>query len=498
MAFINEIDLSESRPPPKRQRSIQITTPGIPWYRDLRILHVIAQIVFAFVFIGGLIGLFANLTNNLNESNLTLDFGIYKSPFTVAITEGPSLTSDWGWIEKTDTIETVAWVIYLGTLTVTGYLAYRNFQKETFSIIPYVIGVFALLMLFTLPPSEVPGFFGDYFYGGSMSRAFVTGAVNTLRVVILSLIACTILGIFVGIGLLSKNVLVRGVSRVFVEIFRNTPLIIQLLFIYRTLTLLLPFPRQSIYSPSQIGPLKFSDNLYALNARGLYFASPSSTDKSVIMYAGIVAAIFAFWIIRRWRAKRQEATGEPAYILRYTLPAFFGLIILAWLIAGGWPLGGDPGPFTMNYPSLQGPNITGGTKLSIGFFSLFAGLTLYTAAFIAEIVRAGIQSVPYGQIEAARSQGLSGSQVLNLVVLPQALRLIIPPLGNQYVNLGKNSSLAIVVTYTDLYRVAQLANNESGQAVPFFAGLMVLYLILSVTLSFLTNLVNRSTRIRTR
>jgi general L-amino acid transport system permease protein len=152
----------------------------------------------------------------------------------------------------------------------------------------------------------------------------------------------------------------------------------------------------------------------------------------------------------------------------------------------------------MEYPALRGPNVQGGFQLTIGFISLFLGLTLYTAAFIAEIVRAGIQAVPYGQIEAARSQGLSGAQVLNLVVLPQALRLIIPPLGNQYVNLGKNSSLGLIVNYVDTYRIAQIANNESGQAVPFFVGLMVIYLSLSLTLSLLTNLVNRTTQIRVR
>jgi general L-amino acid transport system permease protein len=126
------------------------------------------------------------------------------------------------------------------------------------------------------------------------------------------------------------------------------------------------------------------------------------------------------------------------------------------------------------------------------------GLTLYTAAFVADIVRAGIQAVPYGQIEAARSQGLNRAQVLNLVILPQALRLIVPPMGNQYVNLGKNSSLALVVGYFDTYQVALLANNESGQAVPIFVGLMVIYLGLSLTLSTLTNLVNRTTQVRTR
>jgi general L-amino acid transport system permease protein len=165
--------------------------------------------------------------------------------------------------------------------------------------------------------------------------------------------------------------------------------------------------------------------------------------------------------------------------------------VVGWLFSGG-------APFALDYPILRGPNVREGTQLSAGFVSVFLGLTLYTSAFVADIVRAGIQAVPYGQIEAARSQGLTSGQVLNLVVLPQALRLIIPPLGNQYVNTGKNSTLALVVGYFDTYQIALLANNESGQAVPVFAGLMVIYLTQSLVLSVMTNLVNQTTRMRSR
>ncbi|GAB4530497.1 MAG: hypothetical protein OHK0046_51090 [Anaerolineae bacterium] len=507
------------------------TSPVTPWYRDIRIIRAVAQIVFAFVFVGSIVVLFTNLVRNLEQSNLSLNFEIYKAPFTVALSEGPSVTEDWAWLQSTQTITNVVWVIWFILLGLFVYLAFGHVRKipailhsirhrpvvvttpvgtlvtEGGARLPprhlgeinwvglgiAVAGVlFLLLLLLVAPPSEVPQFLNDYFYGGSMARAFVTGVANTLSVVFFSLIACTILGIVVGIGLLSSNFLVRGVSAVFVEIFRNTPLLVQLLFIYRTLTLLLPRPRDSIFSSNVIG-VPAEQELFIFNARGFYFALPNTTAGFPVFLGFILLAIFAALALQRWRKGLQDRTGQPARSARYALPAFFGIVVLGWLISGGLN-----GPFTPNYPALAGLNVQGGSQLTIGFTALFLGLTFYTGAFIAEIVRAGIQSVPYGQIEAARSQGFRGSQVLGLVVLPQALRLIIPPLGNQYVNLGKNSSLGLAVNYADTYRVAQLANNESGQAVPFFVGLMVLYLTLSLTLSVMTNLVNRATRTRTR
>lgn len=312
--------------------------------------------------------------------------------------------------------------------------------------------------------------------------------------VFVSLIACTLLGIFAGIGLLSSNILVRGVAQVYVEIFRNTPMVVQLIFIYRSLTLLLPAPRQSICALGSYtldpNPCTLPGNLFILNARGFYVVQPNPTDQASILFISVIIGIIIAVILRTWRLRRQEQTGQPAYVWRFITP------VLLITIVGGWLLAGTP--YSFNYPFLRGPNVQEGLQLSISFMALTLGLTLYTGAFIADIVRAGIQSVPFGQIEAARSQGFNSSQVLSLIVLPQALRLIIPPLGNQYVNLGKNSSLGIVVAYADTYRIAQLANNESGQAVPFFLGLMLIYLSISVSLSVMTNLINRFSRIKTR
>lgn len=491
---VTQQDLGISRPPPNPRQTIRFYTPGIPWYRDLRVLRILAQIVFLILFLGGLYILVDNLLRNLEASNLTLNFGVYRRPFNVAVSEGISITQEWTWINNLDVLTGVVVIVWGLLLVGMGYIAFRQYRGGGVPV--WTIGLCAALMvgivLYTPDQAaeDLSVTLNAYFFPSSMARAFVTGIYNTLRVVALTLIASTLLGVLAGVGLLSKNVLVRGVAKVYVEVFRNTPLVVQLFFIYRTFTLVLPAPRQSIYSPNQIGPIKLENSLYIFNARGFYFAEPIPKDSAAIFYIAVVLALALGWFIRRRRIALQERTGRPANTWRIILPIMFVVSAIGWMLAGG--------PFTIEYPALQGLNVQGGTQLTIGFVSLFAGLTLYTSAFIAEIVRAGIQAVPYGQIEAARSQGLSNSQVLNLVVLPQALRLIIPPLGNQYVNMGKNSSLGLIVNYVDTYRIAQLANNESGQAVPFFVGLMVIYLTLSLTLSVMTNFINRSTQIKAR
>ncbi len=633
-------DLGDSRPPPSRQNNLTIFTPGIPWYRDIKILRLIAQAVFAIFVIGAVILLRNNLTSNLQESNISFDLEIYGAPFTVAIAEGISLTSRWDWTENLwfswrsvrvllglsiagivfvvlsdhqrerkpllaaataalfglcaaytpyDIVWTLTifnqdvtdlpsqlpfWVPWLAVLAGAGYLAYlqlgtgERLQKVIAlagAAVPYMIAVefrpgriedwldttglvsflidspilpdviipilaiaiwliplltaaalafyiyvhemasnstilslaALLFLVVTLVPTgeaatEFWIFTQTYLAPSTTARAFITGLYNTLRVVAAALVACTILGILVGIGLLSNNFLVRNISKVYVEIFRNTPLLIQLLFVYRTLTLLLPSPRESLRSPGSVGPVEFENTFYFLNARGLWYPAVSGTGDFPIFAVTLILGFVAFYFVRRWRLSIQDRTGKPAYALRYSFSVLLLFTVVGWLLAGG--------PFSVDYPVLEegARNVEEGARLSMGFVALFLGLTLYTAAFIADIVRAGIQSVPFGQIEAARSQGLTGSQVLSLVVLPQALRLIIPPLGNQYVNLGKNSSLGIVVTYFDTYRIAQLANNETGQAVAFFVGLMVIYLSVSLLLSLLTNLLNRTTQVKTR
>ncbi len=486
------------QPPAPPNSSTPSAHERIPFYRDVRVLRIIAQAVFVILFLIAAYGLISNLTQNLQSSNLAMDFGVFRRPFGVAISEGISITENWTWTQNTSTIAPILWGAALLLLLAMSYDVLRTFRRNrrftTAQIVPGLVILFLGLFLVTNPPDQLEltlsETFATYLRPSSITRAFITGVTNTLAAVVLSLIACTVLGIMVGIGLLSSNFLLRTVSKVYVEIFRNTPLVVQLIFIYRTLTLLLPAPRQSIFSPEQIGPITLDNHLYILNARGFYFARLDPTETNGLLWLALILGLIFAFVVRRWRTQRQDATGQPARVLQFTAGIMLAALVIGWLISGT--------PFTVNFPELRGPNVQDGIVFSTGFISLVVGLTLYTAAFVADIVRAGIQSVPYGQIEAARSQGFSGGQVLSLIVLPQALRLIIPPLGNQYVNLGKNSSLGLVVGFVDTYRIGQLANNESGQAVPIFVGLMVIYLILSLVISVLTNLINRGTRFKTR
>jgi len=493
MAVINPNQ--ESRRPPSRRR--QLFSPNVPFYRDVRIQRIFLQVLFLLVFGGGLYFAIDSLVGNLAESNIPLDFDVYRRPFNAEVSEGIPINTTWSWVDAPNLTGDNGWWVWVGLwLLVTGRIAWGMAQKDRVRAGVFMLGMTVLLALQPWLFREAVETLRPYLQPSTNTRAIITGIFNTLRVVILCLFASTFIGVLAGIGLLSRNLLLRTFSLVYVEIFRNTPLLVQLIFVYSTMIILLPAPRFSLVSPDSLLGFPLYEKVYFINARGFYFPAIRENASAQIFYAGIAIACVVGYALRRWRLSVQENTGAPARTWRYVIPAVLGITLGGWWLAGGFPLGA--GPFNVEYPFLRGANVQGGLRLNVAFVALFIGLTLYTAAFIADIVRAGIQAVPYGQIEAARAHGLSGGQVLNLVVLPQALRLIIPPLGNQYVNMGKNSSLGIAVTYADTYLLVTVANNETGQAVPFFVGLMLIYLTLSLTLSLLTNILNNLTQIRTR
>ena len=312
-------------------------------------------------------------------------------------------------------------------------------------------------------------------------HALMVGLQNTLRVVMVGLVGATLLGVFVGIGRLSSNFLVRGVTSTYIEIFRNTPLLVQLYFLYRGMRLTLPEQLKDSYRLP--GPVY-------VNRRAINFPLIRGTDTAWLLYAGAGLGLVLGIALWKWRLRVQDRTGRPARTMRWFLAAFVGLSVLGWLLAGK--------PFTVDYPRLERFNFVGGDRLSAEYITLTLGLILYTAAFIADIVRAGIQAVPYGQIEAARAQGFSGGQTLRLIVLPQALRLIIPPLGNQYLNLMKNSSLGIAIGFFDVYNVANEISNQTGQSVTVFAVMMAIYLSLSLAISLVMNTANYMMRLKAR
>lgn len=322
----------------------------------------------------------------------------------------------------------------------------------------------------------------DFDPGSSSNfEALMVGLRNTLRVVIFGLAGATVLGVLVGIGRLSANVLVRSVTGTYIEIFRNTPLLVQLYFIYRGMRMLLPEQLRDSY--------KLPGPIY-INRRAINFPLVQPTDTARLFYIALALGVAIGIVLWVWRLRVQDRTGRPAHTLRWFLVSAVGLSMAGWLLAGR--------PFQVEFPQLERFNFTGGDRLSAEYITLTLGLVLYTAAFIADIVRAGIQAVPYGQIEAARAQGFRGGQTLRLIVLPQALRLIIPPLGNQYLNLAKNSSLGIAIGFFDVYSVANVISNQTGQSVVIFAAMMAIYLTMSLTISLIMNTVNFLTRLRSR
>jgi general L-amino acid transport system permease protein len=314
----------------------------------------------------------------------------------------------------------------------------------------------------------------------SFGRAFFVGLVNTLLVSATGIIAATILGTLVALARLSTNWLLSRIALVFIEFNRNIPLLVLLFILYFVVFQNLPQVKESIVWP---GPIY-------LNQRGIYLIWPRLTETGMIFVIlfgiGVVLAIIAYSVLRR----RRELSGQNTYYGQISLGILAISGVLGWVVSGT--------PFQLSYPELQGFNFQGGLRLTPEFSGMFIALTIYTAAFIAEVVRSGIQAVDQGQIEAARAVGLSTMQVLSLVVMPQALRVIVPPMISQYLNLTKNSSLALAIGFQEVFSVGKIAINQAGRAVPVFALVMLTYLALSLFTSLVLNIYNRRIQFVTR
>jgi len=312
----------------------------------------------------------------------------------------------------------------------------------------------------------------EYTPANTYGRAIAVGLLNTLRAAVLGIVLATILGTLIGVGRLSKNWLMAKVCSVYVEIMRNVPLLLQLFFWYALITENMPGPRQAA------NPLP---GVFISN-RGLKVPGLEGASLDWIL-GGLALAIVGTIVAAHWGKKRQEATGRVFPLGRVALGLFIGLPVLGWL-AGGASL-------TLDMPELKGFNFSGGLTLSPEFAALLAGLVIYTSAFIAEVVRSGIQAVNQGQWEAAGSLGLRRSRILRLVVLPQALRVIIPPMTSQYLNLTKNSSLAVAIGYPDIVSVVNTTMNQTGQAIEGILIIMAAYLTVSLSISVFMNWYNK-------
>jgi general L-amino acid transport system permease protein len=309
-------------------------------------------------------------------------------------------------------------------------------------------------------------------------RVFLVGLLNTLLVAGLGIVLATILGFVIGIARLSPNWLVARLAGAYVELIRNLPLLFQILFWYLAVLGALPGPRQSL---SLFGEV-------FLNNRGIIVPAPTAGEGAGLVAAAGAVGIIATLALRSWARRRRARTGAQFPVFWIGCAAIVGLP-LAVLAATGFPIG-------FQKPELRGFNFVGGVRLIPEFVALLIALTTYTAAFIAEVVRAGVLAVPRGQTEAASALGLRRGLTLRLIVVPQALRVIVPPLTNQYLNLTKNSSLAVAVGYPDLFAVfAGTALNQTGQAIEIIAITMAVYLVISLFTSALMNWYNARLRI---
>ena len=380
------------------------SSQAIPFWRDIRVLRVIAQIVFLVFIAAGIWWLFNNLQGNLKASGLRIGFRFLTNTAGFPISEG---------------------------------LQYS--------------------------PTDVNGY------------AFFVGIVNTIKVSVFGIVFATIIGVVIGISRLSSNWLVKKLAGIYVEIIRNIPLLVQLFFWYFAVMLTaLPLVKNSIHLPGTI----------YLTRRGVYMPWVIPTESFGIwawyMVGGLILAI-GIYLFRRIQLKRAERPGFP---IIWAAMVFILVLVAGWFITPGNPL-------SLSLPVLKKFNFEGGLSLSTSFTALLIGLSVYTAAFIAEIVRAGIIAISKGQTEAASAVGLSKMQILRLVILPQALRVIIPPLASQYLNLTKNSSLAILIGYYDLMNVGTTIFNQTGRAVEMILLIMGTYLTMSLLTSLAMNYYNK-------
>ncbi|MBX4872737.1 amino acid ABC transporter permease [Rhizobium bangladeshense] len=311
-----------------------------------------------------------------------------------------------------------------------------------------------------------------YSSDSTYGRALVVGLLNTILIAVTGIITATIIGFIIGIGRLSRNWLIAKLCTVYVEVFRNIPPLLVIFFWYSGVLAILPSARESLHLP--LGSY--------LNNRGLAFPKPIFGETFWLVGVAFIVAIIAVIAMARWAHRRQAATGQPFHTIWASIGLLIGLPIIAFLLAGA--------PLSFDYPVAGKFNLTGGSVVGPEFMSLFLALSFYTAAFIAEIVRAGIRGVPKGQTEAAAALGLHPSSITRLVVIPQAFRIIIPPLSSQYLNLTKNSSLAIAIGFADLVAVGSTTLNQTGQAVEVILIWMVIYLGLSIVTSLFMNWFN--------
>lgn len=361
----------------------------------------------------------------------------------------------------------VAFLWYIGTNTVAN-IEQRGIQTG-FGFLNGTAG-------FGIDQSPIP-----YTEENTHGRVFIVGLLNTIIIAFVGIICATLVGLIIGILRLSRNWLIAKLAKAYVDFFRNIPLLLQILFWYNVVLRAMPNPKQSF---------NFFDMIF-INNRDLYFPLPEYNTTFFMMVGSLFCALFAAIALNAWANKRKEATGEDFIVFPFAIGIFILFPVLAYFIGGAH--------LNFSFPELRGFNFKGGKTLSPEFLALTFALTIYTATFIAEAVRSGIEAVSHGQKEAAASMGFSPYQSLKLVILPQAIRIAIPPIINQYLNLIKNSSLATAVGYPEIVTVfAGTSLNQVGQAIEIISMTMLVYLIISLIVSALLNWFNHKMKIQER
>lgn len=313
----------------------------------------------------------------------------------------------------------------------------------------------------------------------SYGKALWVGVLNTLSVAAVGIVLATILGVFMGIARTSRNWLLSKTASSYVEICRNVPVVLHVIF-WAAVVRHLPSPREA-FTPFE--------GAYLMN-RGLIFPVPKADPSYLWVGIAFVLGIVAAFLLGRWAQRRRERTGIYMSTFWWGTGVIVTLPLITWLGFGA--------PLVWDIPKLVGFNFKGGFAFSPEYAALLIGITVYTGAFIAEIVRSGIESVQHGQIEAARSLGLRPGFIMRYVTMPQALRVIVPPTASQYLSLTKNSSLGVLIGYPDLVNIGNTTLNQTGQAVEAIAVMMVVYLSISLTISTFMNLYNRLVAIKER
>jgi len=325
---------------------------------------------------------------------------------------------------------------------------------------------------------EIGEKFINYTAEDSFGRAILVGLINSLFVSVTGIFFALILGVFIGIFSLSKNLALKRVALFYIELIRNLPLLLQLFFWYALMTEGLPNVENA---------LSVFRHIFISN-RGLNIPYFIKGNASFIMMIPIMLALLLTLLLRLWSKKRQEKTGKQFPILRFSILSVISFPLIAWIAMGRPPI--------LEYPIFASFNFNGGLSISPELFALLFGLIIYTAAFMAEIVRSGILAIDQGQWEAAKSLGLSNAKTLRLIILPQTFRIIIPPMISQMLNLTKNSSLAVAIGYPDIVSVANTTMNQTGQAIEAILFIMLFYLSFSLITSFAMNWYNRSIQLK--